>query len=267
MIADQSAPSLVLLDNVYQAWWLDPFLATLSFAFFVNLYWYHERCLGLSSDSDFFATVRADWGPLFNSLVAYWIGVSLWVLVVPPAAPFIPDGVPRDVSTAGYLFAEVTSGIVFYDFVFFFVHWSMHEIPLLRRWHCRHHDQSQGESTLESRDTLRHSLMDGALQVLVNILVQRRTPWGLVKSRLGRALHNFVVVWMLVESHTATPTLYFWRRWCKGVREHKIHHEGARGRPQRYQQFFSYLDDARNHKKANQFVLRGPHRPDKFGKQ
>ena len=44
------------------------------------------------------------------------------------------------------------------------------------------------------------------------------------KSRLARLVHNVVVVWMLVESHTRVPQGYVWRRWCVGVREHWRHH-------------------------------------------
>ena len=145
----------------------------------------------------------------------------------------------------------------------------MHEIPALRKFHYEHHNASKG--TLESRDVLRHSLVDASLQVLVNILVQRHTVWGLVKSRLARAVHNVLVIWMLTESHTAAPTPYIWRRWCVGVRDHRIHHLGQHhaaaetlsslrplvselnnqesldfyGRNHRYQQFFGYLDDLR----------------------
>ena len=45
---------------------------------------------------------------------------------------------------------------------------------------------------MESRDVLRHSIVDAALQVAVNILVQRHTPWGAIKSRLARAMHEVV---------------------------------------------------------------------------
>ena len=148
---------------------------------------------------------------------------------------------------------EVVLGIVMYDFIFFFVHWSLHEIPILRSLHHRHHriiniissnnqnhhhyyrcyygsleelhqnhhhqQQPQQQqrrrryddntiaadaatnspssengscnytsdgvlphpislpcsSCCECRDTLNHGLIDGMLQVLVNILVQQYT--------------------------------------------------------------------------------------------
>jgi sterol desaturase/sphingolipid hydroxylase (fatty acid hydroxylase superfamily) len=189
-------------------------------------------------------------GPLFNSAAAYWIGIFFWKLVVPSAAPFIPDGVPYNLSELTYLLTEVVTGIILYDAIFFFVHWAMHEIPYLRTWHARHHDRPEG--TLECRDTLRHGIMDGSLQVLINILVQRQNPWcgGAAKSRLARAMHNIIVIWMLTESHTNSPVPYIWRRWFVGVREHRLHHygalkQGAYGKHHRHQQFFGYLDDMR----------------------
>lgn len=151
------------------------------------------------------------------------------------------------------------SGIILYDFVFFFVHWAMHDIPALRHWHAHHHecrsDNDSGNLAVEAQDVLRHGLMDGSLQVFVNIMVQRHTIWGSVKSCLARALHNVIVTWMLTEAHTASPTPDVFRRWFIGVRKHRLHHLGRQshdkscstveGFHRRHQQFFGYLDDLR----------------------
>ena len=236
----QPFPSLDVQNGVLRAWWIDPMVATVAFGIFINWYWYHERRLGLSSSTSFRETIGVELGPLWSSLVAYWAGIVFWKLVIPPAATEIPDGLPTDVMGGLYLLLEVVSGIVLYDFVMFFLHWAMHEVPLLRSWHHRHH---AFEGRLESRDTLRHSLVDGSLQVLVNIMVQRHTPWGLVKSRLARVCHNMLVIWMLVESHTSSPTPYIWRKHFVGIREHHNHHLGSQY--SRHQQFFGYLDDLR----------------------
>jgi cholesterol 25-hydroxylase len=248
MITYLGLPPLDVQDGILRAWWIDPLIATVSFGVFIHIYWYQERKLGVSCDDKFADTCGFGFGPLFNSAGAYWIGIFFWKLVVPPAAPFIPDGVPYNLSELAYLLTEVVTGIVLYDAIFFFLHWAMHEIPLLRTWHARHHDRPEG--TLECRDTLRHSLMDGSLQVLINILVQRQNPWGISKSRLARAIHNVIVIWMLAESHTNSPVPYIWRRWFVGVREHRLHHygalkQGAYGKHHRHQQFFGYLDDMR----------------------
>lgn len=241
MLQYQGIPSLDLDHGFLRAWWFDPMSATVAFGVSINWYWYHERRLGLSSDPTFGSTVQFSLGPLFSSGLAYWVGILLWKLVVPPAADEIPDGIPSSASELAYLLAEVVSGIIAYDAIFFFVHWAMHGLRCFQRFHRRHHAHSH----LEARDTLRHSVVDGSLQVIINIALQRHTLWGGVKTRLARLLHNIIVIWMLTESHAAAPTPYVWRRWCVGVREHHRHHTGREGELVRHQQFFGYLDNWR----------------------
>ena len=229
-------------NGFLRAWWFDPLTATLGFGAFIHWYWYEERKRGLSSNNDIRDTLGMwGFGPLYNSLASYWVGIFLWKCVVPPAASIIPDGIPDSASSLLYLLLEIVTGIVLYDAVFFFLHWSMHELPFLRRWHERHHE----EQSVEARDVLRHSVMDGSLQVLVNILVQRTNPWGSTKTRLARFLHNLLVTWMLTESHTSSPHPYIWRRYFVGVREHRLHHSHQTNQHarRRYQQFFGYLDN------------------------
>ena len=69
--------------------------------------------------------------------------------------------------------------------------------------------------------------LQGTLQVVVNILVQRTTPWGSVKSRLARWLHNILIIEMLVESHTSSEWPQLARRLCAGVAGHRQHHRSA----------------------------------------
>ena len=99
-------------------------------------------------------------------------------------------------------------------------------------------DGARSAQRLSAARVLDHSLLDGALQVGVNILVQQYSPWGGAKSRLARWAHNVIVTWLLTESHAvAGPRIG--RRWFAGVRDHHRHHRTG-GRP--YQQFFGYLD-------------------------
>ena len=71
---------------------------------------------------------------------------------------------------------------VAYDFLFFWVHVLMHSSAAFGHatGHAQHHKYSGEESAYR---TVNHSLVDGALQVLVNIAVQRHTPWG---ASIGR---------------------------------------------------------------------------------
>jgi len=246
MIAFQGFPSLDLEQGAFRAWWFEPFQATVCWGLFINFYWYYERKHGFSSAKNFRDTIYLDEGPLFSSGVAYWIGIYLWKCLVPPASHNSSDGIPSTWLELVYLMAELVTGIVLYDSIFFFIHWAMHDLFILRTIHKRHHQRPDG--TVESRDVLRHSILDGSLQVLINIIVQRTTPWGTAKSRLARLLHNFVVIWMLTESHCASPSPNIWRRWFVGVREHRLHHLGKPtrlGLHHRHQQFFGYLDNLR----------------------
>ena len=273
---------------VFRSWWFDPFVATLSFYVWIHIYWYYERRYGCccsstsprftnASDITNFFSIKSQ---PFRITFGYWVGISMLRCVI--AAPQLPDGIPTSIIDGLFLGFEVVTGVVAYDFVFFFLHLAMHEIPTLRKYHSTHHQHynsgdpcnhpdvasysSKKKNHVESRDVLRHSLVDATLQVSVNVLVQRyNLLWFFTdKTRLARALHNVIVTWMLTESHTSSPKPYIWRRWFVGVREHRIHHAMplANGRSchvsnsdvtspiyyghhHRYQQFFGYLDDLR----------------------
>lgn len=254
-------------NDIFHSWWFEPLVASCSFAFAIHVYWYQERKLGMSRNNHLWDTIGVtSTGDLYNSLGGYWIGI--WIIQyckdyfsLVATQQVRPDGLHTDLDSILFLLCEVVSGIILYDAIFFLIHWAMHEIPLLRKFHSYHHHNSKENSSLEARDVLRHSIVDGSLQVLVNICVQQYNPWWSGrpnKSRLARVLHNVVVTWMLTESHTSSPTPNIFRRWCVGVREHRHHHLHCDGsRPSstrdgkyhynchRYQQFFGYLDNLR----------------------
>lgn len=234
----------------FRSWWLEPLVATLSFAVWIHFYSYHERRQGLSRVNHFLDwALDFRWGDIYASLVGYWIGVYAFIMLRDSwnNKQNLEHGIPTSLSELSNLVAEVVVGVVFYDALFFCVHMAMHEIPCLKHIHFRHHHVV--DHKLEASDVLRHSILDGSLQVLCNILVQERNVWnGSHKTLLARLLHNVVVTWMLTESHAACPSPSFWRRWCKGVRLHRSHHLGTKNKKYpRYQQFFGYLDDAREH--------------------
>ncbi|KAL7579482.1 hypothetical protein ACA910_007863 [Epithemia clementina (nom. ined.)] len=258
----QGFPTFSAPDGVVRAWYFEPLVAVVSFFAWIHLWGYAERQRGLSNSKslkEYLANPAQ--GYSFWTVVLYVVGIYIWKMFVPPVAPNIPDGIPSSLPELAYLIAEVSAGIVWYDFIFFFIHWSMHEIPFLRELHHDHHAVMPG-GILEANHVLHHSFADGTFQVLVNIFVQRRTPWGAVKTRLARILHNIVITSMLTESHSASPTPYFWRRWFVGVREHRLHHFNdhcsrslwiltnseniaSKGKFDRHQQFFGYLDNLR----------------------
>jgi len=212
------------IGAVLRSWWFEPMVATLSFAVAIDVYDRRERKMGCQPRG----------GCSGFAAVSYWFGIMLWSQAVAPPSDIV------DVSGGtAYLVLEVASGVVAYDCIFFFVHWFMHIAHA--RLHQTHHSHSASE--LRARDVLTHSVLDGVLQVLTNIAVQRTTPWGATKSRVARALHNVIMTWALTESHTCSPSPRIARCWCAGVARHREHHGGA----PYYQQIFGFLDDLRLH--------------------
>lgn len=92
------------------------------------------------------------------------------------------------------LLCSVVASVGVYDFIFYWVHLALHNVPwLLRNIHATHHRQEQ----LTAREVVHHSLADGALQVGANILALKLL--GL--HPMARAAHNVVVTYLLTESH------------------------------------------------------------------
>lgn len=139
----------------------------------------------------------------------------------------------------------------------------MHRFPNLPHYHIIHHDfqgrsiagshhdfqgtsiAGCGERYLEAEAVVNHSLVDAALQVGTNIVVQNLTPFGVPKHKLARFLHNVLVTYLLTETHSGLDLPWGTHRlcpWlCGGAPRHALHHASHR---HCFQQFFTYLDDA-----------------------
>jgi hypothetical protein len=174
--------------------------------------------------------------PVVSYLVSIWIYQQVFHTYHPPSmlAP-----------TFGVLVAEVLFGVFLYDLFFFPLHYMMHKSPnkIIRSWHGYHHRHTNG--SLNSVETVQHGYIDGALQVLVNIMVQHISPFGGPKHMLSRILHNIIVTYMLSEAHSgynfSWQTHNIWPEFLGGSPRHDRHHHDGRVY---YQQFFLYLDDA-----------------------
>ena len=224
----------IMTSELARSWWAEPLLATMSFSTFIGLFRAAEGRTWRASNAAHPLTIAG-----ILSLITYWLGVGLWVSVVPkPVAQ--PVGCPRSTHEFLYLIAEVVAGIVGYDFLLFFMHMLMHSSPTICHvfGHLGHHAHDDGSGG--ACRTTNHSLLDGCVQVIVNIFCQRHTPWGTAKSRVARWLHNVIVIEMLVESHSESAHPRIARRLFSGVAKHHLHHR-HQGPP--YQQFFGYLDD------------------------
>lgn len=177
----------LLSSEAARGWAVEPAIASVCFALWMNLFRggevtkpFHRR---LFSPPFQFLTSGA------KAISAYWLGVALWVALVPPPSA-IESGCPDSASSLVRLCMECLSGLVVYDFVFFWLHLTMHLSPRLGRLigHERHHEFDGAKDKLSETcfRTTHHSLVDGSLQVLCNILVQRYTLWGPAKTRLAR---------------------------------------------------------------------------------
>jgi len=134
---------------------------------------------------------------------------------------------------------ELALTLFLYDAVFFFAHIGMHRGPLwLRRLHAHHHSRNP----LNASETVRHSFVDGSLQVLANIAVLNGTG----AHPLTRMAHNFFVTCLLTEAHASYDLPFQLHRVIPfglygGAPRHEAHHH--RGDVY-FHQFFTYLDDA-----------------------
>jgi sterol desaturase/sphingolipid hydroxylase (fatty acid hydroxylase superfamily) len=174
----------------------------------------------------------------FNPTASY-LG-SIWLYLQIHKKPPLPELAP----TFGVLAVETLFGIFLYDLCFMPIHYLMHnwKVGSVRRVHGYHHRSGK---TLNALETVQHSFIDGFLQVFVNIMVQKISPFGGAKHVMSRLLHNLSVTYLLSESHSGYRDL----PWMShnlfpeifgGAPRHEAHHHNGRVY---YQQYFKYIDD------------------------
>mmetsp|Transcript_48687 Transcript_48687/g.115698 ORF Transcript_48687/g.115698 Transcript_48687/m.115698 type:complete len:271 (+) Transcript_48687:123-935(+) len=238
-------------------WWLDPLIATAAFATFINVFGVLEEQKSPKAAAAGGATAATAQSSSESVLfwlglrplslitpvagVAYWIGVYMWVCLIPPPAASSGCDFSSSPATCARILAELIFGVLAYDAIFFAIHVLEHQGPGTLRKGAHHMVHHGPGKDVRAMHVLQHSLVDGALQVLVNIIVQRNGPFG-PKLKVTRWIHNVIVTYLLTESHARIPTLPLASRFPKtfaGVLHHRRHHASG-GAP--YQQFFGYLD-------------------------
>lgn len=189
--------------------------------------------------------IRSNKGMIFYTcrtylqFMGYLAGIKAFHLVkVPAASPVTP------ISAIEFL-CEVGFGVVAYDFLFSWLHYAMHRVFPHAIDHHQHHEIAEfSGNRLMASDTVNHGLLDFALQVAVNIVVQNIGILGLPKHKLSRFVHNVVVTGLLVESHAGYDGFWSSHRLYPGIlggaARHVEHHMKGK---HYYQQFFTYLDD------------------------
>lgn len=179
---------------------------------------------------------------VYASFPVYVGGV--WLLHSVRAAPKVQEDPP----TAFRLFTELLLGILAYDFIFYWIHLSMHKFPNSWHKHETHHELKVhpvcGTSFLGVELVVNQSMEDALLQVMTNILVQNLPLFGLPKHKLSRLLHNMLVTCLLSEAHSGLDLPWSMHRILPniygGAYRHEFHHQR---RDCCFHQFFCYLDD------------------------
>jgi len=159
----------------------------------------------------------------------------------------VRDPRPADDVHIGFsrLVTEVGFGVVAYDFVFSWIHIGMHRaFPRACHDHHQHHQINSFCGRVLALDTVNHGLLDGSLQVMVNIFVQNIGILGMPKHKFSRFIHNILVTGLLVESHAGYDGFWSTHNLYPGIlggaKRHMAHHMNGK---HCYQQFFCYLDD------------------------
>lgn len=191
-----------------------------------------------------FAKNKCDPVPLFlpdpnNS----WLPLLLYLLSIHAFHAIFPKpALDEETPSTVRVFIELASGIIAYDFIFFWIHLAMHTFPSISHIHMHyvHHAQTM----LTASEVQHHSAVDATLQVLVNIAVQNITlPYFGKKHLLSKLLHNICVTYMLTEIHAgydgfwSLHNIFPW--FYGGAKCHEKHHDSGHTN---YQQFFLYLD-------------------------
>lgn len=172
-----------------------------------------------------------------------WVPLALYLLAIHVFhAVFPKPPLNEDPPTALRVCIELLVGFVVYDFIFFWIHLGMHKLPSLAHIHKHHVHHTQ--TMLTASEVQHHSGVDGALQVIVNIVVQNIVlPQFGKKHLLSKLLHNIIITYMLTEIHAgydgywSLHNLFPW--FYGGAKRHEEHHKGGHAH---FQQFFLYLD-------------------------
>ena len=226
---------------------LESFIAGSSFGFWVMMYRAFDQMkvfekYRFSKDAPL-PLFRPDAPNAWVPLVLYIALIRVYHWVYPKPAFGL------DVPTAARILIELVEGVVYYDFIFFWIHLVMHKYPKLAWFfqHNVHHDQK----ILCANEVQHHSFVDGSLQVVVNVVVQNVSlyAWfmhpGYRKHFLSHLLHNIVITYMLTETHAGYDGWWCMHRLLPGLvggaKLHEVHHRVGN---KHFQPFFTYLDDA-----------------------
>ena len=158
------APTGACAAPAWARWpYLEPWVATIAFFVWIAVY------KTLECGGDVRAAIRAqlegDEKHVRIAGIGYFIGIYLFKQVAKPAE------INWSCPSLSFLLLETAVGVLAYDALFYGLHRLMHAFAY--RLHARHHSSG---TRVNAQEVLNQSVIDASLQVLTNILVQRRVP-------------------------------------------------------------------------------------------
>mmetsp|Transcript_14283 Transcript_14283/g.23974 ORF Transcript_14283/g.23974 Transcript_14283/m.23974 type:complete len:423 (-) Transcript_14283:201-1469(-) len=184
----------------------------------------------------FFSPIGSKDTPGFMALFAYLVPLFIFDLLVPRRTSRSYFNLPPP--TIFQLMGNISMSIFVYDFLFYFPHLIMHRNRyLFKHVHSKHHSRER----LCSVEVVRHSFIDGTLQVVANIVTLNLL--GL--DAFSRMVHNIVVTFLLTETHSGYDFPWAIHNILPegvmgGAPAHEAHHRYGNVA---YHQFFTYIDN------------------------
>ncbi|KAI4910068.1 hypothetical protein J4E90_007498 [Alternaria incomplexa] len=132
---------------------------------------------------------------------------------------------------------ELATSFFFYDALFFLFHYSLHVIPVVKRWHAPHHRHAEIHPQITNQ---LHILERLGLVLLANFSL------NIIKSHVfTRTLFVPIFVWLLVELHSGLDLPWGYDKilpkgWGGGARKHSLHHARGGGG---YEPYFTWWDN------------------------
>jgi len=236
-----NAMLFITWDWLREQWWFkhdsfEPVWSTMSFAAWLNWFGFVDAFWDLKRyiiDPDHRHVDHKTGVPFVSGGMYLFILLGFDVLY--PRRKLPQEGP----SSLLHVLGGISMALFLYDFIFFHFHLAMHRVKFLRKFHSKHHTlKSQG---LYSTETLRHSFVDGSLQVGTNIFVLN--VLGL--HPFTRMLYDSVITYMLTEIHCGYDMPWMAhnvlpRGVLGGSRRHEVHHKSGK---QYFSEFFCCLDD------------------------
>ncbi|KAF1832027.1 hypothetical protein BDW02DRAFT_571446 [Decorospora gaudefroyi] len=132
---------------------------------------------------------------------------------------------------------ELVASFFLYDALFFLFHFSLHVLPVVKRWHAPHHRHAEIHPQITNQ---LHILERLGLVLLANFSL------NIIGSHVfTRTLFVPIFVWLLVELHSGLDLPWGYEKvlpkgWGGGARKHSLHHaRGAGG----YEPYFTWWDN------------------------